>query len=367
MVKRIVLTGGPSSGKTSVLEKIRQVYSMEGYHVIVVSETATELINSGIKPFGDVRTSMIYFQELVMQLQLAKEDVVDKALKMVNTEQVIVVYDRGAIDNTAYINEQEFQEVLARLNHVKSFTELMDKYDLVINLVGSKDFYTLENNQARSESSDEAIKLGERTLHSWLGHPRLKVVLPKPSLDEKIREVLNIINESLSTKKVKRQDKYLVDLGNSDLKDVTSGTRVRIEQTYLMSDKDIEKRLRKTEIHDDEAYYLSVYRMNEDGEKLIVSEKSIDKKVYDQLLEFQDKRKKTIYKTRYYFTYQGEYFHLDVFDDNPEIGILEINVSNNERVVIPNYLSVIDDVSKDDRYSNSMMAMIEDVKRKVLE
>lgn len=367
MVKRIVLTGGPSSGKTSVLEKIRQVYSTEGYHVIVVSETATDLINSGIKPFGDVRTSMIDFQELVMQLQLAKEDVVDKALNMVNSDNVIVIYDRGAIDNTAYINEEEFQEVLARLNHVKSFTELMDKYDLVINLVGSKDFYTLENNSARSESSDEAIKLGERTLHSWLGHPKLKVVLPKPSLDEKIREVLNIINESLSNKRVKRQDKYLVDLKDSKLDTVFLGTKAFIEQTYLMSDEKTEKRLRKVRMHDDEAYYLSVYRLNEDGEKLIVSEKSIDKKVYDQLLDFQDIRRKTICKTRYYFTYQGEYFHLDIFGDDPDVGILEINISGNEKVIIPGYLSVIDDVSKDRNYSNSMMAMIDDIKRKVLE
>mgnify|MGYP003304886190 CR=1 FL=1 len=48
MVKRIVLTGGPGSGKTSVLEKINQVYSSEGYKVIIVPETATELMNNGI-------------------------------------------------------------------------------------------------------------------------------------------------------------------------------------------------------------------------------------------------------------------------------------------------------------------------------
>ena len=46
MIKRIVLTGGPSSGKTSVLEKIEQIYSAQGYRVILVDETATYEINT---------------------------------------------------------------------------------------------------------------------------------------------------------------------------------------------------------------------------------------------------------------------------------------------------------------------------------
>ena len=176
MVKRIVLTGGPSSGKTSVLEKIDQVYSSLGYKVIIVDETATYLINKGIRPFGEGKIDMVDFQELVLKFQIAKEEVIDRAVEMMGSKNVIIVYDRGTVDNRAYINEEEFAEVLTRLNNVSNIKELMDKYDLVINLVGRKDFYTTENNEARSEDADQALKLGDVTLKGWLGKSEISSI-----------------------------------------------------------------------------------------------------------------------------------------------------------------------------------------------
>lgn len=133
MIKRIVLTGGPSSGKTTVLERINKVYTSLGYNVIIIEETATYLIEKGIKPFGENKVKMIDFQELVMRFQLAKEQVVDKAVQMMENNKVIIVYDRGTIDNSAYVNDEEFKEVLSRINGVGNFYELMNKYDLIIN------------------------------------------------------------------------------------------------------------------------------------------------------------------------------------------------------------------------------------------
>ena len=55
-------------------------------------------------------------------------------------------------------------DVLKKVTNKNNYSELLNKYDLVIGLVGAKEFYTLENNSARSESPDYALKLGERTL-----------------------------------------------------------------------------------------------------------------------------------------------------------------------------------------------------------
>lgn len=356
MVKRIVLTGGPGSGKTSVLEKINQVYSSEGYKVIIVPETATELMNNGIT-FKDGSMSLVDFQELVMRLQLAKEEVVDRTIELMSNEKIIVVYDRGTIDNTAYINKNEFEEILTRLNNVKSFTDLLNKYDLVINLVGREDFYTTQNNKARSESSSEALKLGDATLKCWLGHKTIKIVMPKDTVDEKISEVLNIINESLSLKQIKRQEKYLVDLSKTDVEYIRNqGKAMHIEQTYLTSEKDVEKRVRKVAFNDCVYYLLSVFKIQEDGTKVIISEKQVDKNLYDSLLEFKDDKCVPIRKIRYYFVYNGEYFNLDVFEDNKESGILEINVGKDEEVVIPDYVSVLEKVSSNELYFNKNIA-----------
>ena len=357
MIKKIVLTGGPSSGKTSVLEKIEQIYSAQGYRVIIVEETATYLINKGIKPFGEGKIDLVDFQELVMKMQLAKEEVVDRATEMMDDDKIIIVYDRGAIDNRAYVNEEEFKEVLTRLNNVVTIKDLMDKYDLVINLVGCKEFYTTENNAARSEDSDSALKLGDVTLRSWLGHKNIRIVYPKETLGEKIQEVLNIINGILNEKEVIDQEKYLIDLKNSDIASIVSNASAfDIVQTYLMSTEGEERRLRKVGFGEDCSYYYSVFRLGEGGKKTIVSEKKIERSIYESLLEFRDKEREDIIKKRYYFVSDGEYLHLDVFNGDDEIGMLEINVNRGVRTHIPNELKVIDIVSGNSAYSNRNLA-----------
>ena len=53
IVSRIVLTGGPCAGKTRSLTKIEEHFEELGYKVIIVPETATILINGGIRCFGN--------------------------------------------------------------------------------------------------------------------------------------------------------------------------------------------------------------------------------------------------------------------------------------------------------------------------
>lgn len=364
MIKRVVLTGGPGSGKTTVLENIVKVFESQGVKVVVVPETATEVINAGIKGFGDEPIDMLDFQELIMRLQLAKEDVYDRAVEMYLNKypdkDVLVVYDRGTIDNTAYINKEEFDEVLNRLDNVKSYSELMNKYDLVLNLVGRRDFYTTENNKARSENVDSALELGERTLKSWFGHEKIRIILPRDSVEEKINETLNYLNQLFDKKQVKRQQKYLVDLAESDIAEIVSiGKVANIEQSYLVSDDDIEKRIRKVKFNDSYSYRLTVYKILSSGEKVLVSEKVIDKKVYDSLMEFKDPKTKVIVKDRYYFSYEGTYMYIDIFGNDREFGILEVNVGEDEKVMIPDNLCVLEDVSSNVSYQNSYISRIE--------
>ena len=48
---KIALTGGPSGGKTMILEKLKEyVRENTDYNLIIVPETATELSNNIIRP-----------------------------------------------------------------------------------------------------------------------------------------------------------------------------------------------------------------------------------------------------------------------------------------------------------------------------
>lgn len=355
MEKRIVLTGGPGSGKTSVLTNMVKVFSNQGIKVIVVPETATEIINAGIKCFGDDAIDLVDFQELIMRLQLNKEDVYNKAIEMYKNKypdkDILIIYDRGAIDNKAYMNDDEFLEVLNRLNNVQSYSDLLNRYDLVIDLVGAKEFYTTLNNKARSEDVDTALNLGKSTLKSWIGHKKIKIVMPKEKIDDKVNEVINYVNEILVKKQIKRQKKYLVDLIKTDFNKILyMGNKSHIEQSYLMSSEDQEKRIRKITTGGSVVYELTVFKVN-NGVKELVSSKNISEKIYSELLEFKKSGSSTIIKDRLYFEYNGQYMYLDVFDGE-EIGYLEINISEDENVIIPAFVSVIEDVSDKQEYSN---------------
>ena len=54
-IVKIVLTGGPAAGKTTLISRILKEFKQDdGWKVITIPETATDLIaNFGIKPFGN--------------------------------------------------------------------------------------------------------------------------------------------------------------------------------------------------------------------------------------------------------------------------------------------------------------------------
>lgn len=112
-ITRIVLTGGPAAGKTTLISRILKEFKQEdGWRVITIPETATDLISGfGIKPFGNC-VSMLDFQYFVIEDQLHKEKLALKAARMVPEEKVLVIYDRALLDDKAYITDDEFTDIL---------------------------------------------------------------------------------------------------------------------------------------------------------------------------------------------------------------------------------------------------------------
>ena len=104
------------------------------------------------------------------------------------------------------------------------------------------------------------------------------------------------------------------------------------------------------------SYLFSVYKIRDDGTKLCVSEKAISEKEYNAFLEFKDSRYDLIRKTRYYFDYLGQYFYLDIFSDKSDIGILEINVDESNKVVVPDFVSILGRVTDDLAFYNKNIA-----------
>ena len=128
---KIVITGGPCAGKSTAMSWIQNAFTQKGYRVLFVPETATELISGGVAPWTCGSNSE--YQVCQMELQKEKERIFEQAARTMDCDKVLIVCDRGMLDNKAYMSELEFQQVLSvtKQNEV----ELRDNYDAVFHLV----------------------------------------------------------------------------------------------------------------------------------------------------------------------------------------------------------------------------------------
>lgn len=364
MIKRIVLTGGPCAGKTTALAKIEQDLKEKGYRVLIVPESATELIKSGINPIDRDGIGIIEFQKVIMLYQYQKEEFYNEVANKFKDEKIVIIYDRGLMDNKAYVPDDRFKEILdyssKKLN--KSLTELdiASRYDMVIHLVtsaeGDAKNYTLENNTARIETAEEARVQDKKALESWSMHDNLKIVGNYEHFNEKIDRVLSIIHDCLgSTVLIKKERKFLVDnIDFNNFLEKLKYVRCEIEQYYLESYmnilvNNIEKRLRKITYNDCVNYYYSLYSRETSGIKKIISERKLTEREFKDILYHSEVISK-INKKRYTFVYDRQYFKLDFFDD---FSMLEVRqMCENSKFCIPNGIELIKEVTDNIDYQN---------------
>ena len=106
-------------------------------------------------------------------MQMDLEDYFKK-IASIQKKSVLILSDRGVMDNTAYCSAEVEQKIYESTGWTKE--EIRDKrYHMVIHLVtaadGAEKFYTLENNAARTETPDVAKMLDKMTQGVWNAHP----------------------------------------------------------------------------------------------------------------------------------------------------------------------------------------------------
>lgn len=351
-ILKVAITGGPCAGKTTAIQDIVREFSEKGYLVLVINETATELINSGAKCFGENKISMVDFQRYLITLQLAKEKTYEKIAE--NSKQsAIIICDRGLLDNKAYVTDEEYKNVLSESSLTES-TALMS-YDVVIHLttaaINAEEFYTTENNKARTETKEEAIEMDKKTLSCWIGHPKLNIVDNSTNFKEKINRVINIIKRELNEEVPIRQDKYLIEsIDFNELKNIYIAEQ-KIEEFFCnyVNKKDV--MVRKTTIEDND-FYTRTEKKNITSVDIITTNKKITKEEYER--EFDKKNMIPIKKTRYAFIYDNDYYKLDVFE-NPKLIVLEKEITNYSKESLPPFLNVKENITNDLKYRNTYL------------
>ena len=193
---KFVITGGPCAGKTEAVKIVKKDLTDKGLKVIVVPETATELISSDITPWELGRDE---FQFLLLERSINKENTVQKAAEYLN-QDVAIVYDRGLLDGKAYMQNEVFMHELRKYNEDER--TVFDRYNAVFHLVttarGAEDFYTLVNNDARTETIEEARRIDDNLIKTWNNHENFKIIDNSTNFEKKmerlLKEIDNVIN-----------------------------------------------------------------------------------------------------------------------------------------------------------------------------
>ena len=359
-ITKIVVTGGPCAGKTTALSWIQNAFTKMDYAVLFVDETATQLITGGAAPW--LTTSNRDYQWQLIQLQQAKEKAFTEIGKTLKEEKILIVCDRAVMDNCAYMTGEEFEWILDRMDTRRD--TFLDEYGAVFHLVtaakGAEEYYTLANNQARTETPEEAIALDDKLIAAWEGHPHHSTIDNSTGFEEKmlrlIREIAAFLGEPAP---MEIERKYLIARPDPRLLDQMPGCeQADIIQTYLKSgDPSEERRIRRRKSNGSYVYFMTRKRKTS-GDRRVEIEERLSQEEYDELLMTEaDPDYRPIRKKRYSLNANGLNYEIDLYPGWEDQAIMEIELYNeDQKVVFPEGIQVIREVTDDPAFSNSELA-----------
>lgn len=349
------MTGGPCAGKTTALAQIISQFSDLGFLVYALPETPTIFSNVSINFLTTDKQYFYNIEKAVLKYQLMMEDTFLELAR--NAPQpVLIVADRGTMDISAYMEPTVWQALLDELG--LSDVKLRDaRYDAVIHMVsaaiGAEQFYTLENNAARTEGLDLARELDNKILKAWTGHPRLHIVENNVDFDVKIRCVLQHIQRLVGDDLGLKEECHKLRVRITG--EIPYGVEAEIYQTYITDADGTSIRLRKRGTRGNYVYFLSEKHSIGDEGKAIIRERQISPDEYINMLN-REKPSSTVtthHILRKSFTWAEQYFELDEFLDN-EGGerMLEVRTEAGGEVKLPPFVEVLEDVTNNPAFAH---------------
>ena len=188
----IVLTGGTLGGKTTIINKLKNIYKDK---IIVIPEVSCILFEEEFKR-PDVWSLEWHYslQRGILKRQYeleekAKDDAKENGVKL-------ILCDRGLLDPSAYL-EEGLSELVREFG--VNVRETLLRYNKVIHLVSlsvlNPDLYDkfVASNPHRIETVEEAKKQEAGSIQAWENHPD-RIILTE-DIDVNTRQIITIIED----------------------------------------------------------------------------------------------------------------------------------------------------------------------------
>lgn len=158
--QKIAITGGPSGGKTTLIQILQQEFSRE---VAVVPEAASILYSGGF-PRKKSPAGRRHAQRAICMVQRELEETV-----RYDHRSKLLVCDRGSLDSIAYWPGGA-ESFFINLKTTRS--KELSRYHWVFHLDTADRNHFDRTNPIRTENYREAAALNRRVKKAWEGHPQ---------------------------------------------------------------------------------------------------------------------------------------------------------------------------------------------------
>jgi len=201
-VFKLVITGGPCGGMSTGIKEIEKHYTALGYKVILINQTSDELIKGGVTPWEG---ESIDFHYTLLSIQLYKERMYSDWSGHLNSDKVLIVCERGALDYKVHLTQTDFDILMEKLN--TNEVDLRESYDAVFHLISvvniSEEAYYKhkKNDKGKIESPEQIRAFNEKFLTAWTGHPNLYILESTTDFESKIANLISEIAEFLGVPK----------------------------------------------------------------------------------------------------------------------------------------------------------------------
>lgn len=180
---KIVVTGGPSGGKTTLIDALQKEFKNR---LAVVPEAASILYRGGF-PRRATEKAREHAQRAICFTQRELEN-----LAADETSTSYIICDRGSLDSVAYWPSGS-ESFFASLGTDKD-AELA-RYQWVIHLDTAAQDYFDSSNPIRTESHLQALELNARIKEAWSGHPQRVIIAHEDDFIRKMMRAKNTIEQ----------------------------------------------------------------------------------------------------------------------------------------------------------------------------
>jgi len=181
---KIAVTGGPTAGKTALVETLFLSFSDR---LGVVQEAASMLFRAGFPRSREARHLAIQ-ERAIFHMQTALED-----LATLDKPQRALLCDRGTLDGLAYWPGSE-ESYFAAIG--STMEKELARYDHVLHVDVSVPC-DCQPNTLRIESEAEIIAINERLKHAWRLHPHRTILSADIGFFRKIELATEFLDQAL--------------------------------------------------------------------------------------------------------------------------------------------------------------------------